>query len=235
MLEFRRWVVPAAVVATMGLSAVPGAEAQADPGDTQAALGGGSGIVLGRSTKCSLTAIGYDGAGRLVGFTAGHCGAAGAAVSGEQFPDAGVVGRVASSDQQLDYAVIEFDSNAVVPMSSVGGTTIAGLGGVPSAWDTVCQNGRTSGRACGVVWSSGPGGFIDQACSSYGDSGGPLTVDDRLVGLVSSVLISDTRALRFSCTSSANPVHSPVVAVSWDAIRSAVDADNGVGAGFQPV
>ncbi|WP_330182961.1 S1 family peptidase [Nocardia sp. NBC_01503] len=232
MLGFRRWAVPAVVVATLGMSA---AQAQADPGDTRAALGGGSGIVLGRATKCSLTTIGHDAAGRLVGFTAGHCAEAGTPVRGELFPDAGVLGVVRTSDAELDYAVIEFDPAMVSPLRTVGATTITGIGELPATWDVACQNGRTSGFACGTVWSAGPGGFIDQACSSYGDSGGPLTIGDQLVGLVSGPLINDTVGLRFSCTNPGNPLHSPVIAVSFDSVRAAVDAGKGIGSGFQPI
>ncbi|MFI1917419.1 hypothetical protein [Nocardia sp. NPDC020380] len=239
MLGFRRWVAPVAAVAAFGLFEAPALldspAAHAAPGDTQAALGGGSGIVLGKATKCSLTTIGYDNAGRLVGFTAGHCAAEGTPVTGEQFPDAGVVGTVVSSDTEIDYAVIRFDPAKVIPLRTVGATTIASTGPSAGAWDVVCQDGRTMGDACGVVWASGPGGFLDQACSSYGDSGGPLVLGDRLVGLVSGPLINDLKSTRFSCSDPNNPVHTPTFAVSWDTVRAAVDAGNSVGAGFRPV
>lgn len=231
MLESHRWIAPAAVIIALGLSTP---SAQAEPG-TKIPLGGGSGIVLGGSTKCSLTTIGYDGAGRLVGFTAGHCAEAGTPVAGEQFREAGVVGVVRAADEQLDYAVIEFDPALVDPLRTVGGTTIAGTAPTPDAWDVVCQNGRTSGHSCGAVLASSPVGVIEQACSSYGDSGGPLTVGDRLVGMVSAPLINDTRAFRFSCTSQYNPFHSPVIGISFEAVRAAVDAGKGIGAGFQPI
>lgn len=229
----QRWIAPAAVIVACGFAAAPAVNA--DPGDTQAALGGGSGLVLGRSTKCSLTTIGYDSAGRLVGFTAGHCAEAGTPVRGEQFPDAGVVGVVRDSDAQLDYAVIEFDPSVVTPLRTVNGGTIAGLAAAPPAWSIVCQNGRTSGLGCGVVWASSPVGFMEQACSSYGDSGAPVTAGDQLVGIVSAPLISDTRVLRFSCTDASNPIHTPVIAVAFDTVRAAVDAGKGVGSGFQPI
>ncbi|MEV6101185.1 hypothetical protein [Nocardia sp. NPDC051981] len=232
-MQVNRWIAPVAVGVTLGLSATPAAHA--DPGDTQAALGGGSGLVLGRATKCSLTTIGYDAAGRLVGFTAGHCAEAGTPVRGEQFPDAGVVGVVRDADGQLDYAVIEFDPSVVTPLRAVNGSTITALAPAPPALSIVCQNGRTSGHACGVVLASSPVGFLEQACSSYGDSGGPVTSGDQLVGMVSAPLISDTRVIHFSCTNADNPVHTPVIAVAFDTVRAAVDAGKGVGSGFQPI
>ncbi|WP_460723580.1 chymotrypsin family serine protease [Nocardia heshunensis] len=98
-----------------------------------ALLGGSSGIVLGASSGCSLAAIGYDGAGRLVGLTAGHCASEGTEVRAEQGLGVGVVGTVAMSDRgtNLDYAVVEFDAARVTPVRSVGATTIAGIGATP--------------------------------------------------------------------------------------------------------
>ncbi|WP_405490041.1 hypothetical protein [Nocardia sp. NBC_00511] len=228
-----RWLAPAAVVIAFGMSSTP--TAQADSDDSQPTLGGGSGLVFGGSTKCSLTTIGYDAAGRLVGFTAGHCAEPGTPVQAEQSPDAGTIGVVRDGDEELDYAVIEFDASRVAPVRTVNGTTIAGFGAAPDAGNVVCQNGRTSGHACGIVWTSSPVGFMEQACSSYGDSGGPVTLGDQLVGMISAPLFTDTRNTRFSCTDTSNPVHSPVIAVAFDTVRAAVDAGKGVGSGFQPI
>ena len=40
-------------------------------------LGGGSGIVIEGDTFCTLTAIGNDNRGNLIGFTSAHCGGPG--------------------------------------------------------------------------------------------------------------------------------------------------------------
>lgn len=42
-------------------------------------LGGGAGIAFAK-TPCTLTTIGHDKSGELVGFTAGRCGGLGAPV-----------------------------------------------------------------------------------------------------------------------------------------------------------
>ena len=59
-----------AVALGLGLLGAGAAHAQAGP----AVLGGGSGIIIDNQFECTLTTIGNDGAGRLVGLTAGHCG-----------------------------------------------------------------------------------------------------------------------------------------------------------------
>lgn len=38
-------------------------------------LGGGSGLVVNGETLCTLTTIGTDSRGKLIGFTSAHCGA----------------------------------------------------------------------------------------------------------------------------------------------------------------
>src|ERR1700738_5407712 len=45
--------------------------------DAQIPLGGGSGIVVEGNTLCTLTAIGNDNRGNLIGFTSAHCGGPG--------------------------------------------------------------------------------------------------------------------------------------------------------------
>ena len=91
-------------------------------------LGGGSGIIIDNQFECTLTTIGHDRAGRLVGLTAGHCGEAGAQVWAEQARGAGVVGHFTYSNHDLDYAVIQFDSHTVTPTNHVGNVTITGVG-----------------------------------------------------------------------------------------------------------
>ncbi|HUO40455.1 MAG TPA: serine protease, partial [Mycobacterium sp.] len=52
-------------------------------------LGGGAGIVINADTLCTLTTIGHDNQGNLIGFTSAHCGGPGAQVAAEANPAAG--------------------------------------------------------------------------------------------------------------------------------------------------
>ncbi|GAB4586278.1 S1 family peptidase [Nocardia sp. IFM 10818] len=225
--------VGAALTAMIGLGAVAGHAAP-----PTAVLGGSSGIVLGASTRCSLAAIGDDAAGRLVGLTAGHCAPTGTAVRAEQALDVGVLGTVAFSDRgaDLDYAVVEFDGAKVTAVRSVGATTIAGIGAAPSPGATVCANGRSSGFDRGVVWGSLNGQVITQSCSTPGDSGGPVTMGDQLIGMnLGCLTVLGPVSMNIPCVNAAMPVHAPERFRPIDQILQALDAAGGVGAGFRPV
>ena len=110
-----------AFAATIALVAGGAGVATAVPGGVP--LGGGSGITLGDGTTdifdCTLTTIGYDAAGRLVGFTAAHCGGPGATVKSERNMGAGVLGRVVAGNEALDYAVIQFDPGRVDRLAAI--------------------------------------------------------------------------------------------------------------------
>ena len=80
-------------------------------------LGGGSGLVVNGETLCTLTAIGNDNRGNLVGFTSAHCGGPGAQVGAEGAQGAGVVGTMVAGNDALDYAVIQFDPAKVRPLT----------------------------------------------------------------------------------------------------------------------
>jgi hypothetical protein len=69
-------------------------------------LGGGSGIVVEGDTFCTLTAIGNDNRGNLIGFTSAHCGGPGEQVAAEGAEAAGVLGTMVAGNDALDYAVI---------------------------------------------------------------------------------------------------------------------------------
>ncbi|WP_309234856.1 hypothetical protein [Nocardia sp. XZ_19_385] len=233
MLASRR--LAAAILVLAGIGTLFAGELQAEP---TVAMGGGSGIILDDEAVCSVTTIGHDGAGRLVGLTAGHCTGAGALVKAEHQPGAGVIGRVAFSDegQGLDFAVIEFDTDKVIPLRTVGATTIAGTAPAPGFGAVVCSNGRTTGSDCGVVWGNLDYNTLNQSCSLPGDSGGPVTVDDRLVGMNQGRFIS-IAGIRFDvpCSAPNDPIHSPAYFTSIDLILGEVNRMGGVGAGFQPI
>ena len=92
---------------------------------------------------------------------------------------------VAGNDA-LDYAVIQFDPAKVRPVNNVNGFQIDGLGPDPVVGDIACKLGRTTGYSCGVTWGPGkePGTIVNQVCGQPGDSGAPVTVNNRLVGMI---------------------------------------------------
>ncbi len=94
--------------------------------------GGGAGIVVnGGDTYCTLTSIGNDNTGALIGFTSAHCGGPGAQVASEDRPADGVIGTMVAGNDNLDYAVIRFDPDKVQPISNYKGFVIDGIGPDP--------------------------------------------------------------------------------------------------------
>ncbi|MFI6757378.1 serine protease [Rhodococcus coprophilus] len=190
-------------------------------------LGGGSGITLGDGGQdiydCTLTTIGNDASGRLVGLTAAHCGLPGMTVKAEYDPAAGPVGRIVSANTVLDYAVIEFDRGKVVPVNRVGNTTITALGSPAGFPDVACKEGRTTGNTCGVVWGDvfGSQETWTQVCVIEGDSGAPLVVGTTLVAMVNAYLFA--------------PCAGPQVGTNIDVIFADITARGGAGTGFRPI
>ncbi|MCP2292555.1 S1 family peptidase [Nocardia amikacinitolerans] len=208
-----------AIAATVFLAPVTGTASAADP----PVLGGGSGIVIANQAECTLTSIGHDRAGRLVGLTAGHCGEAGATVLAESDPNYGVIGRFAHTDRVLDYAVIEFDPERVTPVRQLGDMAITGLGAPARFPAVVCKKGRTTGTTCGVAWGGvGPAAETwTQLCVLEGDSGAPVVVGTTLVGMVNAYL-------GVGC-------FGPEVGTDIHAVAADLDARGLVGAGFWPI
>ncbi|WP_063813579.1 S1 family peptidase [Nocardia anaemiae] len=200
-----------------------------------ATMGGGSGIVLDGRAVCTLTTVGYDSADRMVGLTAGHCAELGMPVQSET-QQAGVIGTVAAVDHDNDFAVIEFDRTKVTPVRQVAQTFISGIGVPPRPGDIVCKNGRTSGFDCGVVWDTHEWWFQSQLCSKPGDSGGPVTLGDRLVGMNIGhigVVVLGVTVVDAACGTAV--VHDPAVAIEIGVILGLLERSGGVGAGFRPL
>ncbi|MBF6127731.1 serine protease [Nocardia brasiliensis] len=204
--------------------------AQADPGPP--VVGGGSGIIISDTPgalsdqlfECTVTTVGRDGAGRLVGFTAGHCGEPGYEVYAEADRGAGVIGRFVYSNHDLDYAVLEFNENKMIPVNRIGNVTITGLGGPAQFPTIVCKEGRTTGNTCGISWGDVFGSNTEtwsQMCVVEGDSGAPVVVGSTLVGMVNAYL--------------AVACFGPEVGTNMSTITDDVNARGGVGAGFRPI
>ncbi|MFI6867332.1 serine protease [Nocardia sp. NPDC050406] len=215
---FRRFLLLAAALALVWTA--PGT-AQAAP---RTVLGGGSGIVLDDGALCTLTTIGWDADGRMVGLTAGHCGTAGTGIASENDRDAGTLGTIAFVNADLDYAVIHFDQDLVEPTNHIGDTTITDLR-QPARFPAIaCKQGRSSGHTCGLVYGDvfATGTLtLTQICVVVGDSGGPVVVGTTLVAMVNGYI--------------SYPCVGPQVGFDISAILADVDARGGVGAGFRPV
>lgn len=227
-----RWLlrISAAIVALTALLAPTAPMAHADE---PVPLGGGSGLVVNGETLCTLTAIGTDNRGNLIGFTSAHCGGPGAQVGAEGAEANGVLGEMVAGNDALDYAVIQFDPQRVRPVNSVDGFQIDGLGPDPIAGDIACKLGRTTGYSCGVTWGPGeePGTIVNQVCGQPGDSGAPVTVNNRLVGMIHGAF---TEGLP-TCIIKYIPLHTPAVTMSINAVLADITAKNRPGSGFVPV
>ena len=224
-----RWLAAVvAVLAAFGLAVSPGAHAEAP-----VPLGGGDGIVVNGESFCTLTAIGNDNRGNLIGFTSAHCGGPGAVVAAEAAQERGVLGTMVAGNDALDYAVIQFDPQLVTPVNNVKGFQIDGLGPDPAFGEVSCKLGRTTGYSCGVTWGPGkePGTIVSQVCGQPGDSGAPVTVNNRLVGMIHGAFSEDLP----TCVIKFVPLHTPAVTMSMNAILADITAKNRPGSGFVPV
>ncbi|MFI9507486.1 serine protease [Nocardia sp. NPDC052566] len=189
-----------------------------------AVIGGGSGIIIDEQFECTVTTVGFDGGGRLVGLTAGHCGDPGAKVYAEAARGAGQIGRFVYSNHDLDYAIIEFDPGKVIPVNRIGNVTITGIGGPAQFPMIVCKEGRTTGNTCGLAWGDVFQTNVEtwsQMCVVEGDSGAPVVVGTTLVGMVNAYLA-------LAC-------FGPEVGTTMSAIMGDINARGSVGAGFRPI
>lgn len=195
-------------------------------------LGGGSGIVVDGESHCTLTAIGTDKRGDLIGFTSAHCGGPGAKVAAERAEGAGIVGTMVAGNDELDYAVIRFDPTKVIPTNIVDGFVIDGIGPDPRLGDIACKLGRTTGYSCGMTWGPGkdPGTIVNQVCGQPGDSGAPVTVNNRLVGMLHGAFTDELP----TCVIKYIPLHTPAVTMSINTQLADIAAKDRPGSGFVP-
>jgi hypothetical protein len=227
----RRQLQAAAAMVGLAASALPSAPAAY--ADDPVILGGGSGIVVDGDTLCTLTSIGNDNKGNLIGFTSAHCGGPGAQVAAEGAQNSGVLGVMVAGNDGLDYAVIQFDRAKVRPVNNINGFQIDGIGPDPAFGDIACKIGRTTGYSCGLTWGPGeqPGTIVNQVCGQPGDSGAPVTVDNRLVGMIHGAFTEDLP----TCVVKFIPLHTPAVTMSINAVLGDINAKDRPGAGFVPV
>lgn len=218
-----------------------GATALAAPAAAQAAVpvGGGTAVLVSGVAGCTLTAAGYDATGAPVAFTAAHCSdRINAPVILREAQQAGVIGTVVSRNEILDYSVIRLDPGVAVPVRQAG---VTGTGPAPEFGDVVCKDGLTTGHTCGITWQRQDTMFWSQACAGFGDSGGPMTSEGRLVGLLSGgempPVAGPVGSLGAILPSCIHPVQSPfflpAVGYSFEAIVADATERNWPGSGFR--
>jgi hypothetical protein len=224
-----RCFVAATVAVLVALLGLPAHVAAADD---RVPLGGGAGIVVNGDTMCTLTTIGADAAGELIGFTSAHCGGPGAQVAAEAVQGRGTLGTMVAGNDNLDYAVIKFDPAKVIPVANYNGFVINGIGPDPAFGQIACKQGRTTGNSCGVTWGMGqtPGTIVMQVCGRPGDSGAPVTVDNLLVGMIHGAF-SDNLP---TCIIKYIPLHTPAIVMSFNSILADINSRHRPGAGFVP-
>lgn len=193
--------------------------------------GPGTPLFVGESGICTLAVAGTDAQGHKIGITAGHCGAEGDFVASADSWQVGNSGTIVATNQEYDYSVIEFGSNAEVSRS-YNNVTVDEIAAGPRFGEQVCKNGVATGHTCGIHYGNLQGLQFNQVCASLGDSGGPLLVGNRLVGVISGG--ANPTGLDLSCRSPLQGfVHVPTMATDATAIINDINAKGRIGAGFQ--
>ena len=232
MQTVRRCLLAAMGAALTAALALIGSPAKTAPADDRLPMGGGAGIVINGDTMCTLTTIGTDSAGELIGFTSAHCGGPGEQVAAEGAQNRGALGTMVAGNDNLDYAVIKFDPAKVIPVANYNGFVITGVGQDPTFGAIACKQGRTTGNSCGVTWGPGQdaGTIVMQVCGRPGDSGAPVTVNNLLVGMIHGAF-SDQLP---TCVIKFIPLHTPAVVMSFSSILADINSKNRPGTGFVP-
>lgn len=190
-----------------------------------------AGIVVDGS-YCTLTTIGHDKTGELVGFTAAHCGGPGAHVVAEGAEGRGVLGTVVAigSDPRLDYSVIKFDPATLAPIANFAGFAINGIGPDPGWQQPACKLGAATGDSCSDISSiPSPRTRISMwGLFQPGDDGAPVTSDNLLIGMITGGWFQPGDLLGM-------PSRNLTDLTKFSAILDDVNATGGLGAGFTPV
>lgn len=190
-----------------------------------AILGGGAVIVVDGNNYCTLTTIGHDRAGDVVGFTAAQCGGPGAPVAAAGSDD--IIGTVAAVNPDLRYAVIRFDEPDLIPVSDYLGVAINGIGPDPEYDALVCKWGPTTPGICNRIMSSSWPRTTMREQFDAGDPGAPVTMDGLLVGMVYGFGVTAGSKVTLPKTLT--------YLTKFNAILADVNAGDGPGSGFVPI
>lgn len=232
MTAIRRTVLALCVSVLTALTLLPAATAEAA---VHAPVGGGTAIIVDGKAACTMTAVGRDRYGNLVGLTAAHCGKVGAWVAAERHSRAGVIGQIALANSKVDVAVISLYPERVRAQRTVGRATIRSVGRFPAAGSTVCKNGRTTGFTCGPVLYETPTRSSSYVCGNAGDSGGPVLQGTRVVAMLNGRQKIPGTDFALHCETPALPLHTPMVATKMSFIVAELTRHGRVGADFRPI
>jgi hypothetical protein len=217
-----------ATIAVVATAALPGLLTRPAGADSLVPLGGGAGITV-NGTPCTLTTIGHDNTGELVGFTAATCGGPGSPVAAAEGDS---VGSVVAADDHLDYAVTKFDPAKVTPTANFAGFAINGIGPDPDFRQPACTNGAATGIQCGIITTMpgpGPNRNMSRCPFQPGDEGRPVTADNLLIGIARSGWTAiDPGPLHYGQTPES-------FLTLFSAVLNDVNAKGGPGAGFAPI
>ncbi|MBS9534057.1 serine protease [Mycobacterium sp. M1] len=198
-------------------------------------LGGGAGIIV-NGIYCTLTTIGHDKTGDLVGFTAASCGGPDSPVVAEGSEDLGPVGTVVAigNNPGLDYAVIKFDPTKITPIANFAGFVINSIGPDPEWHQPECRLGAATGDFCSDNSTiPGPGPHMSMPRGDYqpGDNGGPVTSNDQLIGMITDGTFMPGYAGQFQV----HPPHQFTHMTKFSRILDDVNVGDAPGSGFIPI
>jgi len=171
----------------------------------------------GKEVMCTTTAAGFNDRGEKIAVTAGHCGNVGDAVRSADSWQLGRTGTITHVNRELDYAVITLADNTEVTRS-YNGVTVNHLGGAPvKPGGVVCKTGVASGTTCGPTYTDWEARNTNQVCAMQGDSGAPLMVGDRVIGMINGGIWGPP--FNVACrTPLQGPLHAPTGALRMDAV-----------------
>ncbi|MHA2788385.1 S1 family peptidase [Corynebacterium sp. S7] len=192
--------------------------------------GPGTPIYVGDGSLCTMTVTGTDADGRKIGITAAHCGQVGDAVTSADSWEVGPSGTIVHANPNLDYAVVELGSNAEIT-SNYNNVHATSIGGTAQPGEIVCKTGVATNETCGMTLTVDQIKQVNQVCSMTGDSGAPLYLGGRVVGMVNGGIMPVP--LNVSCQSPWQGVlHTPTASVRMDAVLNDINASGAPGRGL---
>lgn len=223
---FKRFTL-AVLSAAVPIAGLLVAAAPAPAAPAAITVGSGSPIHMpqpdGQVGACTVAGVGNDKFGNKVALTAGHCGKVGDKVTTASGKPLGTYAASVMNVNgvvqfnKLDYAFIKLNNN--VQFKTVTSLAPKGISpNKPTLGQVVCKDGITTGVTCGALLGASRTEGAGYQFTYFGDSGGPVTMNGKLVGVTSRTILV--------------PIITPTMyTFASDIVRDAT-AKNTVGAGF---